>query len=662
MTRADTDFPLPPGAAPPVAEPFVLAPPLGRSASPQPSLSRSASTAGSDNEAARLTAPLTPPHSNAEPETPVLSTGKQAPSAPPRGMSLSRSMQNLKAKVGSKERAPKERKTRTRASTVGKDAPVTVAQTVPPVPPVPVVPATRAAPTPATKPEVVSTKPVPASQVAQKTSKAEKSGGLGGFLRKLAGSSKPAPLIPASAKPIAGPASSKQMSVSKRPEHKAKEAPPAPSLAPSMSSHASASPASASRVSTARGIVPDITSVLPPMTRGPAQTARPVTILRPVPSMPEIGKVGIAHSPSSASLRAGYRAGSPSGSASGSVTPFPSRSPSFLARQPPDAFGLVSGNNPADKRQSTMSRRVPPPRAIVDPCQIPLPPSPLKGTPALPPVPTPEAVTIAVFGPDAEKADDESATGDGDDDVDPDESADDSTLGSVDNDVPPLDFSPKPLPVAEMPAVAEPVAQVHVGHAGVKRSKPSAAAMLSLEGFDFDDDDGDDDESAEADTSAEGADIIRPLALAPLKIPVIHPYVRPAEKSPAAASGRSAATATTASTASDDDLVTPSTPDRRFAGSSPPRKAPVGTGVLLEKRQSKWRKSLAPFEGAFGRKPPPPPSVAHPVESYVSRQKRLQMNRTSCAPTLHSQASVVAELREIKDREEQEALETFFLS
>jgi hypothetical protein len=37
-------------------------------------------------------------------------------------------------------------------------------------------------------------------------------------------------------------------------------------------------------------------------------------------------------------------------------------------------------------------------------------------------------------------------------------------------------------------------------------------------------------------------------------------------------------------------------------------------------------------------------------------------HRRSCAPTLHSTASVSAEIRQIKDKEQQDVADTFFLS
>jgi hypothetical protein len=40
----------------------------------------------------------------------------------------------------------------------------------------------------------------------------------------------------------------------------------------------------------------------------------------------------------------------------------------------------------------------------------------------------------------------------------------------------------------------------------------------------------------------------------------------------------------------------------------------------------------------------------------------LAANRASCAPTLHSAASIAADIREIKDKEQVDMAETFFLS
>jgi len=55
---------------------------------------------------------------------------------------------------------------------------------------------------------------------------------------------------------------------------------------------------------------------------------------------------------------------------------------------------------------------------------------------------------------------------------------------------------------------------------------------------------------------------------------------------------------------------------------------------------------------------PPPTSF----DSYSAHQQRLAKNRVSCAPTLHSTASIAAETREILDKEQIDVMETFFMS
>ncbi|KAK4685296.1 hypothetical protein P7C73_g4852, partial [Tremellales sp. Uapishka_1] len=99
-----------------------------------------------------------------------------------------------------------------------------------------------------------------------------------------------------------------------------------------------------------------------------------------------------------------------------------------------------------------------------------------------------------------------------------------------------------------------------------------------------------------------------------------------------------------------------------LAGSSPPRRSPVGTG--LNRKGSSWRKSVVGgLSGTLTRKSTTtkgaPPSS---FDAYDAHQKRLAHNRVSCAPTLHSTASVVAEMRGMKDKEQEEMMETFFLS
>lgn len=54
-----------------------------------------------------------------------------------------------------------------------------------------------------------------------------------------------------------------------------------------------------------------------------------------------------------------------------------------------------------------------------------------------------------------------------------------------------------------------------------------------------------------------------------------------------------------------------------------------------------------------------PPSS---YDAYQQHQQRLANNRRSCAPTLHSTGSVSAEIRQIKDKDQQDMADTFFLS
>jgi hypothetical protein len=104
--------------------------------------------------------------------------------------------------------------------------------------------------------------------------------------------------------------------------------------------------------------------------------------------------------------------------------------------------------------------------------------------------------------------------------------------------------------------------------------------MLSLEGFDFE------AEDEEQEVENEQADEVRPLQpLQPLRIP------SRSSDAPAISPGLS--------TASSTEIVmtpvsesSPERPDVRLAGSSPPRKAPVGSNIGLDRKESKWRKSV----------------------------------------------------------------------
>ncbi|KAK1926201.1 hypothetical protein DB88DRAFT_481048 [Papiliotrema laurentii] len=196
----------------------------------------------------------------------------------------------------------------------------------------------------------------------------------------------------------------------------------------------------------------------------------------------------------------------------------------------------------------------------------------------------------------------------------------------------------------------------------LKRTKPSG--MLSLQGFDFDEED-EEEELAEREASENG-DMVRDLR--PIRIP-----------SNSGRSGLGSAYPDTPASANSaiEEIVTPTSsegsPPRGFstklAGSSPPRKAPIGTslGADLGRKESKWRKSIMGLSDITANKKTlskrtstrePPTSY----DAYLAHQKRMANNRQSCAPTLHSQASVAAEAREIRDRDESDMAEVFFCS
>lgn len=61
------------------------------------------------------------------------------------------------------------------------------------------------------------------------------------------------------------------------------------------------------------------------------------------------------------------------------------------------------------------------------------------------------------------------------------------------------------------------------------------------------------------------------------------------------------------------------------------------------------------------RSPPPVRAPPTSYDAYLAHQKRIANNRVSCAPTLHSNATIAAGLREIKDQEGRDMAETFFM-
>lgn len=112
-------------------------------------------------------------------------------------------------------------------------------------------------------------------------------------------------------------------------------------------------------------------------------------------------------------------------------------------------------------------------------------------------------------------------------------------------------------------------------------------------------------------------------------------------------------------------------------------KSPVGSSVSkagsqpgggLGRKSSKWRQSIQNLSAAAskssaggggrkvsaGREPvykEPPTSY----DAYVAHQTRIANNRISCQPTIHTTATLDAELREIKDKDQAHLVETFFM-
>ncbi|WVW81707.1 hypothetical protein I302_103702 [Kwoniella bestiolae CBS 10118] len=261
---------------------------------------------------------------------------------------------------------------------------------------------------------------------------------------------------------------------------------------------------------------------------------------------------------------------------------------------------------------------------------------------------------------------------------------------------PPVDFTLSPAPT--------PAKQSTV-------TKKKAEGMLSLEGFEFDEEDETPAPLASVEAppvlapvvnttsdslkkeDTESHDVVRPLE--PIKIPS-----RTTTNGPASANSiRSSVLSSSAETKIVTPLSSSSSPPMpapqarkvsptstnpptglspekiyegiKFAGSSPPRKAPVGTGPMgdLGRKESKWRKSVMNLSDktktAPKRQSAFPPPTSH--DAYQAQQARIAKNRQSCAPTLHSSASIAAAARgqmtHMKlSKDEQDMAETFFMS
>lgn len=154
--------------------------------------------------------------------------------------------------------------------------------------------------------------------------------------------------------------------------------------------------------------------------------------------------------------------------------------------------------------------------------------------------------------------------------------------------------------------------------------------------------------------------------------------VQPLRSAPSQSSRRMVDSPATASTFG-DDVQTPTSPSFsdnvviRQSSSSPPRfsSSPSQPEVNAPRRQeglgrkeSKWRKSVMNLSGTLSGTSSKKVSQAPPTsyDNYLAHQQRMANHRRSCAPTLHSTASVSAEIRQIKDKEQQDMADTFFLS
>lgn len=107
--------------------------------------------------------------------------------------------------------------------------------------------------------------------------------------------------------------------------------------------------------------------------------------------------------------------------------------------------------------------------------------------------------------------------------------------------------------------------------------------MLSLEGFEM-------DEESETD---EEADQVRPLQ--PLRITIADRSTSPDSTSLKTGSSVDSAIITPTSATAVQVGGYDSSPEKtvvRLAGSSPSRKAPIGSGPGLDRKESKWRKSV----------------------------------------------------------------------
>ncbi|WWC58037.1 uncharacterized protein I303_100572 [Kwoniella dejecticola CBS 10117] len=268
----------------------------------------------------------------------------------------------------------------------------------------------------------------------------------------------------------------------------------------------------------------------------------------------------------------------------------------------------------------------------------------------------------------------------------------------------PILEEPPTLPPGASPAVdfSAPSAPQSNTTQSTSLSKKKAEGMLSLEGFDFEEEQEEGSNSVpvlvppiNATTAStkkeesESNDVVKPLA--PIRIPSRTNTAGPASASSVRSSIFSSSAETKIATpVSATSIAAPPiraastspqhqnqglSPEKiyegiKLAGSSPPRKAPVGSGMGdLGRKESKWRKSVMGLSDkakpVAKRQSAMPPPTSH--DAYQAQQARIAKNRQSCAPTLHSSASIAAaargQMNHMKlSKDEQDMAETFFMS
>lgn len=105
---------------------------------------------------------------------------------------------------------------------------------------------------------------------------------------------------------------------------------------------------------------------------------------------------------------------------------------------------------------------------------------------------------------------------------------------------------------------------------------------------------------------------------------------------------------------------TPRTPrsDPRLAGSSPAREAPLGDGLSNFDGGSGGKARLRSLTRKMSKPKQPPTSY----DAYHEKQVQLLTRRKSCKPTLHSEASIAAEINEVSDKEDARLMEACFMA